>query len=186
MLLGTLKGCDFANAEANRRALVYVKIERLGALSSYESDTVCRASSSKWDSWNGLRITHLRFFDESAAGNVREYLFDPAIGNYAESTEESSKRQSVAPTTTRPEQPEGSGVIACRVGLTLSPGESCLFAHGESIWLAQVRRNGHFHGMLCVGPPNGDFNTACADTPFYANGMSATVAEGIWTIERLP
>ena len=186
MLLGIWKGCDFANAEANRRSIVYVKIERLGTLSGYQSDTVCRASSSKWDSWNGLRITHLRFFDQSGPGKVGEYIYDPATGNYAESTEVSGTRQSMAPTTTRPEQPEGSGVIACRVGMILGPGDSCLFQNGESTWLAQVRRDGRFHGMLCVGPPNTDFNTACADTPLHANGMSATVAEGTWTIHRLP
>ena len=62
MLLGTLKGCAFADAEADRQTIVYVKIERLGHLSGYESNAVCRASSRTWNSWDGQRITHLRFF----------------------------------------------------------------------------------------------------------------------------
>ena len=86
MLLGTLKGCTFADAEADRRATVYVKIEQLGALSGYESGTVCRASSSSWNSWNGLRITHLRFFDESSPGNVVEHIYHPASGQYVEAS----------------------------------------------------------------------------------------------------
>ena len=84
MLLGSLQGCAFADAEAGRRSRVYVKVQELGNLGEFESGRVCRMASSRWiTGWNGLRITHLRFFDESASASVQEYVYDPANGQYA-------------------------------------------------------------------------------------------------------
>ena len=86
MLLGTLAGCNFANAEADRSSKAYIKTRSLGVLTGYESESVCRFSSSSWNSWNGVRVTHLRFFDESSPSNVREYVYDDATGSYLETT----------------------------------------------------------------------------------------------------
>ena len=86
MLLGTIAGCSFANAEADRSSKVYIKTQSLGLLTGYESVSVCRFSSSSWNSWNGVRVTHLRFFDESSPSNVREYVYDDATGSYVETT----------------------------------------------------------------------------------------------------
>ena len=84
MLLGSLQGCAFADAEADRRSRVYVKVQELGNLDEFESNQVCRMTSRQWTTgWNGLRITHLRFFDESASAGIQEYVYDPATGRYA-------------------------------------------------------------------------------------------------------
>ena len=85
MLLGKLKGCSFADEEADRSSKVYVELEKLGRLRGYESEKVCGKISKTWGSWSGLRITHLRFFDESSPTNFREYVYDPTSGNYVES-----------------------------------------------------------------------------------------------------
>ena len=81
MLLGTVKGCTFANAEVDRPSKVYIKTESLGRLPSFESATVCRKTSRAWTtSWNGARITHLRFFDESSSTNAREAVYNASTG----------------------------------------------------------------------------------------------------------
>ncbi len=81
MVLGSLKGCAFANAEADGQRIAYVKTQSLGRLSNYGSDTVCRKASSQWSSsWNGLRITHIRFFDESSPTNVSEAVYNASTG----------------------------------------------------------------------------------------------------------
>ena len=81
MVLGSLKGCAFANAEADGQRIVYVKTQSLGRLSNFESDTVCRKASSQWSSsWSGLRITHIRFFDESSPTNVSEAVYNASTG----------------------------------------------------------------------------------------------------------
>ena len=82
MLLGTLRGCSFANSETDRSSRVYVKTEQTGRLSDFESERVCRKRSSSWGSYDGMRITHLRFYDESSPDNVREYTYDSASGQY--------------------------------------------------------------------------------------------------------
>ena len=86
MLLGTLAGCNFADAEADRSSTVYIKTQSLGRVTGYESVSVCRLTSSTWNSWSGVRVTHLRFFDESSTSNVREYVYDDATGSYVETT----------------------------------------------------------------------------------------------------
>ena len=48
--------------------------------------SVCRLTSSSWSSWSGVRVTHLRFFDEGRPSNVREYVYDDATGSYVETT----------------------------------------------------------------------------------------------------
>ncbi len=81
MVLGSLKGCAFANAEADGQRIVYVKTQSLGRLSNFESDTVCRKASRQWSSsWSGLRITHIRFFDESSPTNVSEAVYNASTG----------------------------------------------------------------------------------------------------------
>ena len=84
MLLGELKGCDFANAEADRRSKVYIKTQSLGTLNDYESKTVCRKTSSRWlTSWPGVRITLLLFFDESSPSNTREAAYNETTEEYS-------------------------------------------------------------------------------------------------------
>ena len=84
MLSGELKGCDFANAEADRQSKVYIKTQSLGTLTDYESATVCRKTSSRWlTSWTGVRITHLLFFDESSPSNTSEATYDATTEEYA-------------------------------------------------------------------------------------------------------
>ncbi len=81
MLLGKLKGCEFANAEADRQSTAYIKTQSLGRLENFESETVCRRTSNEWlPSWPGLRMTHLLFFDESSPSNTREAVYDSATG----------------------------------------------------------------------------------------------------------
>ena len=85
MLLGKLKGCNFAKEELDRSSIVYAKGESLGHLSSYESGEVCRKTSNNWDTgWDGVRLTHLQFFDETSPTNVREFVYKPASGEYVE------------------------------------------------------------------------------------------------------
>ena len=82
MLLGTIKGCNFANGEADRSSIVYVRAQELGDLTSYVAADVCRFASRGYGPWPGLRITHIRFFDESSPSNVREYVYQEATGRY--------------------------------------------------------------------------------------------------------
>ena len=87
MLLGSVKGCSLADEELDRSSIVYVKGERLGRLSTYESQEVCQMASSAWDTgWDGIKITHLRIFDESSPTNAMEYAYDPDIMQYIESS----------------------------------------------------------------------------------------------------
>ena len=87
MLLGMQRGCSFANDEDDRSSRAYIRTQQLGTLSNYESKSVCRITSSVWtSSWSGLRMTHLRFFDESSPTNVREYIYDSETGQYGETT----------------------------------------------------------------------------------------------------
>ena len=85
MLLGSVRGCSFASEELSRSSSVLVQWEELGRLPTYESDEVCGRTSRTWDSGrDGLRITHLRIFDESSPTNFREYVYDPDSGQYVE------------------------------------------------------------------------------------------------------
>ncbi len=87
MLLGTVRGCDFADEELDRSAIVYARTEQLGRLSNYEAMKVCRKASDDWArDWDGLRITHLRVFDENGPANTREYVYDSASGKYVETS----------------------------------------------------------------------------------------------------
>ena len=81
MLLATLKGCSFADAEVSRQSKVHIKTQALGSLSNFASETVCGKTSRTWTtSWNGVRITHLRFFDESSTPNIKEAVYNDATG----------------------------------------------------------------------------------------------------------
>ena len=83
MLLAKVKECDFATAELARQSKVYIKTQSLGHLNNYQSETVCGISSSTWSSsWNGIRITHLRFFDESSSSNINEAIYNSSTGQY--------------------------------------------------------------------------------------------------------
>ena len=82
MLLGTIKGCNFANGEADRNSIVYVRAQELGDLTSYVAAEVCRFVSLSYGGFPGLRITHIRFFDESSPSNIREYVYQEATGRY--------------------------------------------------------------------------------------------------------
>ena len=87
MLLGSVKGCDFANEELDQSGIVYARTERLGSLSNYKAKKVCRKNSDDWArGWEGLRITHLRFFDGSGPAHVAEYVYDSADGEYVEAS----------------------------------------------------------------------------------------------------
>ena len=84
MLLAKLKGCSFANAEADRGSKVYIKTQALGSLPSFVSESVCRKTSSSYGSWpRGVRITHLRFFDASSPTNIREAVYNTSTGQYS-------------------------------------------------------------------------------------------------------
>ena len=88
MLLAKLKGCDFASAELSRRSKVYIKTEPLGRLNNYQSESVCGTSSRPWSSsWNGARITHLRFFDETSPNSINEAIYNIETGQYELTTE---------------------------------------------------------------------------------------------------
>ena len=83
MLLAKIKGCSFADAEADRGRKVYIKTQALGRLSSFVSESVCRKTSRSYGSWpRGVRITHLRFFDESSPTNVQEAVYNTSTGQY--------------------------------------------------------------------------------------------------------
>ena len=83
MLLAKVKECDFATAELARQSKVYIKTQSLGHLNNYQSETVCGISSSTWSSsWNGVQITHLRFFDESSSSNINEAIYNSSTGQY--------------------------------------------------------------------------------------------------------
>ena len=97
MLLGTMKGCTFANAEADRSSRAYIKTQELGTLSNYESASVCRKISSTWNSFAGTRMTHLRVFDESSPTNIREYVYDAVTGLYDETTSPAPEPEGFAP-----------------------------------------------------------------------------------------
>ena len=75
VLLGTVKGCGFADAEAERGSRVYIKTRDLGRLTKFTSELICQKRISSWASWGGRQITHLRFFDESEPTLVGEYVY---------------------------------------------------------------------------------------------------------------
>ena len=84
ILLGMLKGCEFANAATDRGSKVYVRTRALGTLSDYQSQEVCRKTSSSWStSWSGLRLTHILFFDESSPSNTSEAAYNETTAEYS-------------------------------------------------------------------------------------------------------
>ena len=87
MLLGEAGGCGLADTQAARGATAYIRVAPLGFLSSFESATACNSTSNTWESgWDGLRITHLRVFDEVSPTNVTEYVYDGESGLYADTS----------------------------------------------------------------------------------------------------
>ena len=121
MLLGTLKGCDFANAEADRRSKVYVRTQSLGSLTGYDSRTVCRKTSSRWtSSWPGVRITHLLFFDESSPTNTREASYNETSEDYSIDTSTPSSPQRTGNYTLHAEERRAEPVDLVVVSPTVS------------------------------------------------------------------
>ena len=97
LLLGEAGGCSVADSQAARGATAYVRTAELGYLPSFESATACRSASSTWTSgWDGLRITHLRVFDESSPTNVTEYVYDDETGLYVGTTPTPAARRTAA------------------------------------------------------------------------------------------
>ena len=85
MLLGNVKGCSFADTEADRQSKVYVKTETLGQEVFFNSppETVCRKSKGTLIGYtSGVRLAHLRFFDESSPTNIKEVVFNASTGRY--------------------------------------------------------------------------------------------------------
>ena len=79
--LAKLTDCSFADAEVHQQSKVYIKRQALGSLNNFLSETVCGKTSSRWTtSWNGVRITHLRFFDATSLPNIREAVYNPTTG----------------------------------------------------------------------------------------------------------
>ena len=108
MLLATLKGCSFANTEVARQSKVYIKTQSLGLLNNFASETGCRKTSRTWtSSWNGVRITHLRFFDESNTPNIREAVYNPATGQIELLGEGEQPSEIAYPPVASDSQPEG-------------------------------------------------------------------------------
>ena len=84
MALAKLMGCNFADAEVARRSIVYIKRQTLGSLSGFVSGTVCGKTSSTWPTdWDGVRITHLRFYDEMSLPNIKEAVYNSATDQIA-------------------------------------------------------------------------------------------------------
>ena len=138
MVLGNVKGCSFANTEADRPSKVYVKTDTLGRLTNFESETVCRKTSSRWSSeWSGLRITHLRFFDESSPTNVREVIYNVSTGQYvledSEGGGDSGGGGDGGDSGGGDGGDSGGGgsLGSCSVGLVVSPGQNCSAGGGE-------------------------------------------------------
>ena len=118
MVLGKLKGCSFANAEAARPSKVYIKTQDLGSQSNYVSETVCGTTTRSYSSWAGFRITHLRFFDESSTPNIKEAVYNAATGQI-ELSGESIVEQPEQPEVGG-EQPEAGGLTARFEGMPAS------------------------------------------------------------------
>ncbi|MCY3743890.1 MAG: leucine-rich repeat protein [Candidatus Poribacteria bacterium] len=79
MTLAKLMDCNFADAEVARQSIVYIKRQSLGELNNFASEAVCRTTSRTWPSpWNGVRITHLRFFHETSLPNIKEAVYNAA------------------------------------------------------------------------------------------------------------
>ena len=136
MLLAKLKECDFATAEAARRSNVYIKTQALGKLSNFASETVCGVTSRKWtSSWNGVRITHLRFFDESSSSNINEAIYNASTDQYELTSPTSTGENEVLSTTpeTPPETPADTDTV-----VSISPSSVASPAVGEQL---EVRLN---------------------------------------------
>ena len=133
MVLGKLKGCSFANAEAAQQSKVYIKIQDLGRQSNYVSETVCGTTTHSYSSWQGFRITHLRFFDESSPSNIKEAVYNAATGQI-EISGESIVQQ--------PEQPEQSPPYARNPAFDFNTleaagnnGPTGLWSDGNTMWV---------------------------------------------------
>ena len=173
MVLGKLKGCSFANAEAAQQSKVYIKIQDLGRQSNYVSETVCGTTTRSYSSWQGFRITHLRFFDESSPSNIKEAVYNAATGQI-EISGESIVQQ--------PEQPEQSPPYARNPAFDFNTleaagnnGPTGLWSDGNTMWVADWEDNKLYAYNLSTKArdPNKDFNTLIA--------AGNTVPDGLWS-----
>ena len=79
MALAKLTDCNFADAEVDRRSIVYIKRQSLGQLNNFASESVCGKTSRVWsDAWDAVRITHLRFYDETSLPTIKEAAYNSA------------------------------------------------------------------------------------------------------------
>ena len=100
MLLGKVKGCSFATAELTRRSIVYIKTQSLGHLDNFVSETVCGKTSLSWSSsWDGVQITHLRFFDKDSSPNIQEAIYNNSTGQYDLTSTTSTNENDFSSTT---------------------------------------------------------------------------------------
>ena len=83
MLLAQLKGCNFARAELARQRKVYIKTQALGEVRNFASRMECSVTSYEWSSsWDGVRITHIRYYDENSSPNIQEAIYNVETGQY--------------------------------------------------------------------------------------------------------
>ena len=168
MLLAKLKGCDFASAELSRRSKVYIKTQALGELSNFVSETVCGVTSKPWESsWNGVRITHLRFSDESGSSNINEALYNASTGQYELTSATATGENEL--TTTTPETPTDTGaVVGISPASVPSPttGEQLAFSlnitDGEAVAGYQATLQFDTTALRFISGTNGDFLPAGA------------------------
>ena len=150
MLLAKLKGCNFATAELARQSKVYIKTQALGRLGNFASETVCGVTSREYTSyWDGVRITHLRFFDESSSPNIQEAIYNAATGQY-ELTSITHVVVSVSP----------ASVVSPAVGEQLT--FSLNITGGESVAGYQATVQFDTTALRYVSGTNGDFLPAGA------------------------
>ena len=150
MLLAKLKGCNFATAELARQSKVYIKTQALGRLRNFASETVCGVTSREYTSyWDGVRITHLRFFDESSSPNIQEAIYNAATGQY-ELTSITHVVVSVSP----------ASVVSPAVGEQLT--FSLNITGGESVAGYQATVQFDTTALRYVSGTNGDFLPAGA------------------------
>ena len=129
MLLAKLKSCDFASAELSRSSKVYIKTQSLGRLDNYQSESICGTSSRRWSSsWNGVRVTHLRFFDERSPSNINEAIYNASTGQYELTSTTSTNENAVSSTT--PETPADTDAT-----VSISPTSVPSPAIGEQLTL---------------------------------------------------
>ena len=166
MLLAKLKDCDFATAELSRQSKVYIKTQSLGRLNNYQSESICGTASSRWTSpWNGVRITHLRFFDQSSPSDINEAIYNASTNQYELTATTSTNKSGLTPTTAKSTivQIQPASVVSPAIGdqLTLALN----ITGGESVAGYQAIVQFDKTALRYVSGTNGDF---LPDGAFFA------------------